>query len=239
MQLNEKDVKMDVYTSGINCPAIVCLTHLPTGCEVQKEGHGRNRLKKELWLELEKMVESTIKQERTNMEEKVVEVLAAKITQLEEENEALQERVTIVEGFANYGWLLHKMMSPEENGDLPLPRLEMRFERKGDYGYAMTYGIVRKHYVDGIEFIPLSLTTTSGGADQDFAFLKKAILAGKREAINAKLPFRDGVHIKYDSMSLNMPIVIRCEECTYVFSVSEEDKKFINDVLRQDAEKLD
>lgn len=34
MQLNEKDIRTDVYSSGINCSVIVSLTHLPTGCRV-------------------------------------------------------------------------------------------------------------------------------------------------------------------------------------------------------------
>jgi len=56
VQLDEKDIRMDVYTSGINCPVIMSLIHLPTGCRVHKEGQSRNLLRKELLLELEKLV---------------------------------------------------------------------------------------------------------------------------------------------------------------------------------------
>jgi len=163
----------------------------------------------------------------SNIEEKVVEILTEKIDQLEKENEKLQNRVNVIDNMVNLGWLLHKEMSVEENKDLPLPRLEMRFER-GDYGYAWIYGIVRKHYAAGIEFIPLSKTTTSNNVVRVFEGLKKAMKIGDYETINRELPFRDGVHIKYDSMSLNLPIVICCEECTCIFSVGEADKEFIN-----------
>lgn len=173
----------------------------------------------------------------TKTKEKVVEVLTEKIGQLEQENETLQEKVSLIENMANYGWMLHVPMSKKENGDLPLPRLEMRFERNGDYGFAMIYGIVRNHYVNNIEFIPLSKTTTSAHADETFKRLKDAIRAKDCEPINNALPFRDGVHIKYDSMSLGMPIVIRCEDCTYMFSVSDEDKAFINGVIAADKKK--
>lgn len=169
------------------------------------------------------------------VEEKVVEVLTEKINQLEQENETLSDKVQLFEGFANYGWLLHKEMSVEENGQLPLPRLEMRFEREGEYGFAMVYGIVRKHYVNNIEFIPLSKTTTSCYANETFQRVKSAIQAKDYETINNALPFRDGVHIKYDSMSLGMPIVIRCEKCVCLFDVSKEDKNFINRVISGDG----
>ena len=169
----------------------------------------------------------------SDAEEKVTEVLSGKITQLEEEIEELRNKVGVVENFANYGWLLHREVSMEENKDLPLPRLEMRFEQHADYGFAMVYGIVRKPYVGDIEFIPISKTTTSGCRDEVFKRLKGAISKGDYETIDNQLPFRDGVHIKYDSMSLGMPIVIRCEECTYLFSVSEQSKTFINNAVNE------
>lgn len=164
----------------------------------------------------------------TETEEKVVEVLTEKIEQLEKENSDLQDRVHVVENITNYYWLLHRDVSIEENKDLPLPRLEMRFEREGGRGFAMVYGIVRHHYVNDIQFIPLSKTTTSSHVEETFKRVKDAIVAKNYEVINNALPFRDGVHIKYDSMSLGMPIVVRCEDCACLFSVSDEDKEFIN-----------
>lgn len=56
--LEAKDVRMDIFTSGVNCPIIMKLTHIPTGCVVQKEGTSRHLLRKELCQELTQKVKN-------------------------------------------------------------------------------------------------------------------------------------------------------------------------------------
>lgn len=57
MQLNERDIWLDVYTAGIHDPVVVTLIHLPTGCKVTKEGKSQTLLRKELMVELAKKVD--------------------------------------------------------------------------------------------------------------------------------------------------------------------------------------
>lgn len=168
-----------------------------------------------------------------NTFEKTLQVMAEKMEQIEKEKNELKEKLSVYEDIKYYKWLSHVEISlnenqgKPENGGLPLPRIEMRFEKEHESSVRAIYGLVKKHYLGHIEFIPISQTTMGGTAQREIEVVKSAIIKNDSDTINNYLPFRDGVHVKYDAMSLQLPIYVRCEELVYEFKINENDRDFI------------
>ena len=55
-ELREEDIRIDVFTSGINCPVAVKLTHMPTGFSVEGKGKSQYLLVRELKDKLAELV---------------------------------------------------------------------------------------------------------------------------------------------------------------------------------------
>lgn len=95
----------------------------------------------------------------------------------------------------DWEWSRHKSL--KENPDnLPVPRLEMRWEQLSDDGYIQrwSYCLIYRHTLGHLIAVPLGETRTQGGRGEP------PIHAGKLQT-----PFRDGVHICNDTMQLGIP----------------------------------
>ena len=91
-------------------------------------------------------------------------------------------------------WARHTQLDADIN-DLPLPRLEIRCENLGDwYNWQWTYSLVYKHVTETVVFVPLGSTKCGGSGRMPLDF------EGKPD-----LPFREGVHIRYDAKNMNLP----------------------------------
>lgn len=105
------------------------------------------------------------------------------------------------------GWSRHREWTEE---DLPVPRLEMHWERTSEDGYERValYVLVYRHFLDGcgdkpkIEAVPMGLTRVSGGHNRTPWFWNGAI----------ETPFRDGAHFKHDAKHLGLPAFVTTED---------------------------
>jgi hypothetical protein len=100
--------------------------------------------------------------------------------------------------------------------DLPVPRIQMNFETDG-YNNKWVYGLVIKPFWfqwDGLEnkllMIPISRTTGTGK---------------RSPSEEDKLPFRDGLHVKYDAKELNLPAYFVWESEGIVEKIKEYKSK--------------
>lgn len=144
------------------------------------------------------------------LEERLNEIIDQKDDQIYELENKI-ERLENEADLSRVSWQRH--IAFENTGmsaKLPFPRLEMRLERTSKdnwYSIQWLYGIVYKHItaVNGpiLYFVPLSLTTSSGGSGSFDHW---------RQNEKLQLPYRDGVHIKLDSKVFNLPAFIVCYE---------------------------
>jgi len=104
--------------------------------------------------------------------------------QKDERIEELEAKLSKLEYEDEWRWRQIRQLSDEENMQLPLPRLEIRHRRPSKYTHFMDYGLVYKHFLGHIEFIPISCTKTSGVSQGNSSSLY--------------LPHRDGAHIYND-----------------------------------------
>lgn len=90
-------------------------------------------------------------------------------------------------------WKWRHIVTIEEN-ELPIPRLEMRISEIDNYNTAVTYGLVKRHTLGHIEFVPFNSTKVGNcvGKFDDNKYFKDY------------LPFRDGVHIQKDMFDLKL-----------------------------------
>jgi hypothetical protein len=101
-----------------------------------------------------------------------------------------------------------------------------RISERNWYSIEWVYGIVYKHFADtsnnNFLFIPLSKTTSNGGQGTFESHLEDGKL---------QLPFRDGLHIKVEALSLNLPAYISCPEkgIIHEIEITDEDKKRLKD----------
>ncbi len=107
----------------------------------------------------------------------------------EREIEKLKEEVDDLTYRDDWKWRHIKHLSEEENMDLPVPRLEIRYRALDKYNVAADYALVYKHLLGHIEFCPLGSTRCSS-----HSYIK-----------NLDLPFRDGAHIRHEMATLKLP----------------------------------
>lgn len=148
------------------------------------------------------------------LEERLNEIIEEKENQIEELQDKLNN-LEIQSDLRKLDYQMHEYFKESElQKKLPVPRLEMRFERlknwRGDdnwYNVLWRYGIVYKPYAethnDTMLFIPFSQTTSNGGDGTFNHYLRNGRL---------DTPYRDGVHIFADSKLFNLPAYIICEE---------------------------
>ena len=132
----------------------------------------------------------------------IVEKLNDEVEEKKEKIERLENELSHINDFHVNRWQHHKGVRLEKTdarNKLPLPRLEMIYSIK-DYQIVWLYGLAFKPFwflhgtgPDYI-FLPFSRTISSG---EDITNLEKQ---------HTLLPFRDGLHIKHDSMILDLPM---------------------------------
>lgn len=122
------------------------------------------------------------------------ERLNEQICELEHNNRKLEDQIESTRLHDDWHWRQIRQLSEEENLGLPTPRMELRY-RKDDYNSYADYGLVIKHMMGHVEFIPLSSTRVS-----------------KDYADKLTLPHRDGAHIIHDKENMNLPGFIVFED---------------------------
>jgi hypothetical protein len=143
------------------------------------------------------------------LEERLNEIIEEKddqIAKLESEVESLKQEMDL----SKTSW---QRISAFNNDifykQLPFPRLEMRLNKLSPDWYSIewVYGLVYKHVTDisndTLLFIPMGRTTSSGGRCNFENWITRGEL---------RLPFRDGSHIYVESLVLNLPAFIVCQE---------------------------
>ena len=122
--------------------------------------------------------------------------LADQLEEAEDKVRDLEEQIEHRERMENWTWCFHSKM--EDDDGLPLPRLEIRLiEDKVDgYNHRWDYAMIYKHYTGSIIKVPLGQTRTDG---IDLVKLCEDGLT---------TPFRDGVHLAFDSGNLGLPAFV-------------------------------
>lgn len=172
--------------------------------------------------------------------EKALERLQEMLEEKEQELSTLESKVAHLEheqSLERIKWQGHRLLDNDDfYKDLPVPRIEMIFEAVGDgitddayYNHEWTYGIVTKPYTfqwdfkDKLLFIPLSKTTGSGGNN-----VSRIKSTGKIDT-----PFRDGVHIKFDSLMFGLPAFISCRALNVIHPIEKIEGESIMDVVNE------
>jgi len=99
----------------------------------------------------------------------------------------LEEKMDSQKSLDEWEWRHIRQLSEEENLALPLPRMEIRY-RVDEYNSYADYGLVIRHLLKTIEFIPFSSTRLNLECAKEL-----------------KLPYRDGVHLLHDLENLKLP----------------------------------
>lgn len=123
-----------------------------------------------------------------NKKDKEIERLQADLARAQEEAEA------------DHTWTRHRVYEKPESApgaDLPLPRLEMRWQEiehpRDGYTLEAAYCLVYRHLLGHTEFVPLGLTRSSGS-------LARRLLDNG----SVDLPFRDGAHFANEMRQLRL-----------------------------------
>ena len=111
-----------------------------------------------------------------------------------EQAEAKAERIEQIMESDDYGWLQRQAW---DAADLPVPRLELRWERKGPRGQRCWYVLVLRHFEDGVVAHPIGLTWDRGHGARDF-----------RSGDQLWIPLRNGPHAKHDAAQLGLPLCV-------------------------------
>jgi len=135
--------------------------------------------------------------------EKLIEDQENQITELEDQ----LENMTYHE---QWKWRAIRELDEKENLGLPVPRLELRNRKVSKYSRIVDYGLVHRHLLGHIEFIPIGSTKIDGGRETYTNLLQK-------------LPIRDGAHIYHDMWELKLRgFIVDFPECQEL-SFDDED----------------
>lgn len=134
--------------------------------------------------------------------ETMTKALAKVIENLQEQIEAKDEKIDQLESElekANYLADKNAFFRPRTlpESDLPVPRLQIELIIHDEYRHEWFYVMVYRHTLGHLVGIPMGGTISNGGHKYDEY--------DSKEAMHRSLPFRDGVHIRKDSTSLNLP----------------------------------
>ena len=120
---------------------------------------------------------------------RTLEEIDAILSRKDEKIKELEAQIRHLTYVDEWAWRQLRQLSDAENMGLPTPRLEIRHRRVSDYTHFIDYGLVIRHFLGHIEFVPLSSTKVSGGGkDIDVMYL----------------PYRDGAHIYNEMFELNL-----------------------------------
>lgn len=128
----------------------------------------------------------------------IEERLNDKIYQLESKIEKLEEEKEDAIYHDRWRWRMITKLTEEENWNLPLPRLEIRWEYQDDYNSVASYALVMRHLTGTIERIPIGSTSRSG----------------RVEKADLSTPFRDGAHIRHGMRQTGLRgFVVNANQC--------------------------
>lgn len=140
-------------------------------------------------------------EELLDLKDKEIQRLEGELDKLREEKYTLEEELE-----RDHTWSRHDVISADENAGLPLPRLEIRWiDRGADYrGYRWLarYDLVKRHLVDEIHRVPLG--STNVGATYNAPITRHHETGEEILSV----PHRDGAHIAYDALTLNLPAYV-------------------------------
>lgn len=149
--------------------------------------------------------------------QRLKELLDQKDARIEELETELEEKERNADS-AKWEWARHRTL--KDDGGLPVPRLEIRYVSlsEDDYQGAWEYGLIYRHTLGDIVYVPLGYTTTQGGRNV--------------EPVGTPMytPFREGVRIVNDAKQLNLP--------AFAIRESRIVRVFLNDAGHCDQEDL-
>lgn len=117
--------------------------------------------------------------------------LAKQLEEAEQKISELEEKIEASEYEEEWRWRHLFNLTPDENLDLPVPRLELRYAPMGKYNWEVKYGLVHERLMSEIEFVPFGSTKIGGSSRDDQERLE--------------LPFRSGADIYNDMYLLKIP----------------------------------
>lgn len=128
---------------------------------------------------------------------KAIERLAEQLDEKDQRIEELEEELQKLKDESEWDWKWARHKTLKENQDnLPVPRLEMRWHKESDDGYLTRwdYKLIYRHTLGHLVAVPIGQTKSQGGN-------------GTPPIYNGEIstPFRDGVHICQDSGHLGIP----------------------------------
>lgn len=123
-----------------------------------------------------------------------IEEQEEKIQELERELEEIEDKFNALKDGEDWAWRDIREISEEENLGLPLPRMELRYRRYDDFHVVGDYGLVIRHLLGQINFIPFGSTKIGG---------RIALLPDHLDT-----PFRDGGHLQNDAWELKLPAYV-------------------------------
>lgn len=131
-----------------------------------------------------------------NAMERLEELLDAKdekISDLEGRLEDLERELNVISGWTRHVEYTDAGKVP--NPELPVPRLEVRWQNSLDSGYEVeaSYSLVYRHLLGHVVFVPLGVTRRNGSVGS---------LVNTDGSID--LPFRDGAHLRSDMAQLHL-----------------------------------
>lgn len=137
--------------------------------------------------------------------ERLEELLTAKDAEIERLQTELSEALDRKE--KDFEWAEHVDLGEVYRPELPVPRLEMLWEKDDGESWrncTALYRLIYRHLLGHLVAVPLGRTQTQSGADHS--------PATEPWSKNIRVPFRDGVHIATDSESLKLPAFVVCED---------------------------
>lgn len=155
-----------------------------------------------------------------------IQRLNSQVNIKDEKIEDLENELNELKSYKERGWQYHKFIKKKKNirKNLPTPRIEMNFKTDG-HNMKWEYGFVFNPFWEttgDLIYIPISRTTGTGRIHID------------TENDSDFLPFRDGLHIKHDSLVFNLPIYFIWEKEKIIkeIKISDELKKHILSVRK-------
>lgn len=139
--------------------------------------------------------------EKMSAVERLEEMLNARDAEIAELNEKLSECENQMDGDV-WGWTRHS--KSDEAIDLPVPRLEMRWEEMdgpdgGGFNWRCRYDLIYRHFLGHVMRVPLGMTRVGNHSG------RPPVSGGVVET-----PFRDGSHIAHDAHCLRLPAFAIC-----------------------------
>jgi len=150
------------------------------------------------------------------MSERTINRLEDLIAKQDKVIEDLCKKITLLEYQDEWGWRQIRQLTEKENANLPVPRLELRYRDKSQYQHFIDYGLVYRHLLGDIEFIPISCTKIGG-----------------KVIIPLSTPFRDGAHMYNDMYELRLPgfVIDEKDGVQIVKQLSLEDERELPSAL--------